>query len=73
MTSVRPNGREADWHISSYSSSTSGDCVEAGPLTDGSARFAARDSRHRELGYLTFTALEWAAFLSGVTAEGFSD
>ncbi|GAA1986650.1 hypothetical protein GCM10009799_10200 [Nocardiopsis rhodophaea] len=69
MTGVRPNGSDADWHISSYSSSTSGDCVEAGPLTDGSARFAVRDSRHRDLGCLTFTAPEWAAFLAGVAVE----
>ncbi|WP_344107289.1 DUF397 domain-containing protein [Nocardiopsis rhodophaea] len=56
--------------MSSYS--TKGDCVEAGPAASGS-RFAMRDSRHRELGHLTFTALEWAAFTSGVVAGELAD
>ncbi|RNL77867.1 DUF397 domain-containing protein, partial [Halostreptopolyspora alba] len=34
------------WRVSSYSANGSGQCVEAGPMLDGSPRFAVRDSRH---------------------------
>lgn len=51
------------WHISSYSANGSGQCVEAGPCTDGTA-FAVRDSTHRHHGHLTFTTPEWAALIA---------
>ncbi|WP_116245091.1 DUF397 domain-containing protein [Nocardiopsis sp. FIRDI 009] len=54
------------WHISTYSAETSGQCVEAGPFTDGSAAFAVRDSQHRSHGHLTFDPREWAALLASL-------
>ncbi|WAE75499.1 DUF397 domain-containing protein [Streptomonospora nanhaiensis] len=49
----------ATWHTSSYSAER-GECVEVseGPVT------GVRDTKHRELGALFFTADEWHAFLS---------
>ncbi|MFI0357809.1 DUF397 domain-containing protein [Actinomadura sp. 9N407] len=41
--------RERDrvaWHISTYSPDHGGSCVEAGPLADGTERFAVRHSHH---------------------------
>jgi hypothetical protein len=59
-------GPQIAWHISSYSASGSKECVEAGPLTDGSVRFAVRDSQHRALATLTVPGTEWTAFLNGL-------
>ncbi|WP_435105896.1 DUF397 domain-containing protein [Nocardiopsis synnemataformans] len=55
------------WHISTYSAEGSGQCVEAGPFTDGSAAYAVRDSVNRDHGHLAFDTAEWAAFVGGVT------
>ncbi|MFV2194832.1 DUF397 domain-containing protein [Nocardiopsis sp. LOL_012] len=54
------------WHISTYSASGSGQCVEAGPFTNGSTSFAVRDSQHRGHGHLTFTGTEWAALVAAL-------
>lgn len=53
------------WKISSRSSSNGGQCVEAGPLTDGSGRVAVRHSRHPESSVIVYTRAEWTAFLAG--------
>lgn len=51
------------WHTASYSAER-GECVEVseGPVT------GVRDTKHRELGALFFSADEWQAFLD--TAKG---
>ncbi|MEU6096715.1 DUF397 domain-containing protein [Streptomyces sp. NPDC047079] len=54
---------EARWTKSSKSS-TAPYCVEVAHLGDGAV--AVRDSNHRELPPLRFTAEEWAAFRDGV-------
>ena len=47
------------WHKASYTNDR-GACVEVaeGPVT------GVRDTKHRELGALHFSAAEWSAFLS---------
>ncbi|WP_036555164.1 DUF397 domain-containing protein [Nocardiopsis sp. CNT312] len=54
------------WHISTYSVNGSGQCVEAGPSTNGIHRFAVRDSQHRSNGTLIFDTREWAALLASL-------
>ncbi|WP_199035307.1 DUF397 domain-containing protein [Glycomyces salinus] len=53
------------WHISSRSSDNGGQCVEAGPLSDGSGRVAVRHSHHPEGATVVYTRAEWEAFLAG--------
>lgn len=55
-----------DWHISSKSASNGGNCVEAGPLNDGTGRVAVRHSHHPDGPVIVYTHTEWAAFLNGV-------
>ncbi|RNL80652.1 DUF397 domain-containing protein, partial [Halostreptopolyspora alba] len=40
------SAHSSNWRVSSYSMNGGGNCVEAGPMLDGSPRFAVRDSRH---------------------------
>jgi hypothetical protein len=54
------------WHISSRSSNGDGQCVEAGPLADGTGRVAVRHSRHRDGEVIIYTRAEWEAFVVGV-------
>jgi Domain of unknown function (DUF397) len=54
---------EARW-VKSSKSSTQPYCVEVADLGGGAV--AVRDSNHRELPPLRFTAEEWAAFRDGV-------
>ncbi len=54
------------WHISSYSNSNGGNCVEAGALVDGSGRVAVRHSRHRQGPVLVYTRTEWTTFLTTI-------
>ena len=54
------------WHVSSYSNSNGGNCVEAGALVDGSGRVAVRHSRHRDGPTLIYTRAEWTTFLAAV-------
>lgn len=49
------------WFKSSYSGSH-GECVEVANLEAGAA---VRDTKHRELGALTFDRPEWHAFIRG--------
>ncbi|MGI5147535.1 DUF397 domain-containing protein [Plantactinospora sp. CA-294935] len=61
MTENRP---EIAWHISTYSDSQGGNCVEAGPLLDGSGRVAVRHSRHPDGAMIVYTRPEWTTFLT---------
>jgi hypothetical protein len=54
-----------DWCISTRSGSGSGNCVEAGPVLDGSGRIAVRHSHHREGAAIVYTRAEWDAFIAG--------
>ncbi|GAA0418252.1 hypothetical protein Acor_19750 [Acrocarpospora corrugata] len=54
------------WHISSRSSNGGGQCVEVGPLDDGSDRVAVRHSRHRDGEVIIYSRAEWEAFVGGV-------
>jgi Domain of unknown function (DUF397) len=55
-----------DWHISTRSNSNGGECVEAGPLRDGSGRVAVRHSHHPHGAVIVYTRAEWEAFTVGV-------
>lgn len=59
-------GKTTAWHVSSYSDSGGGSCVEAGPVA-GDPRVAVRDTKDRTRGYLTVSRTAWAAFVRGVT------
>ncbi|GHD32176.1 DUF397 domain-containing protein [Nocardiopsis kunsanensis] len=52
--------KTASWRKASYSASQT-DCVE---VADWPAGAAVRDTKHRELGALHFSAGEWDAFLT---------
>ncbi|MER7169522.1 DUF397 domain-containing protein [Micromonospora sp. NPDC000207] len=52
------------WHVSTRSGNGGGNCVEAGPVLDGSARYAVRDSKDRTGPTLVYPATAWAAFLT---------
>ncbi|GGM86159.1 hypothetical protein GCM10010106_36540 [Thermopolyspora flexuosa] len=54
------------WRISSYSASGGSNCVEAGPVLDGSGRVAVRHSKNPGGPVIVFTRAEWEAFLAGV-------
>jgi hypothetical protein len=54
------------WHISTRSADTGGNCVEAGPLADGSGRVAVRHSRTPDAATIVYTRDEWNAFVAGV-------
>ena len=53
------------WRTSTRSSDNGGQCVEAGPLADGSGRIAVRHSHHPEGSMIVYTRAEWDAFLAG--------
>jgi hypothetical protein len=53
------------WKTSSRSNSNGGQCVEAGPLADGSGRVAVRHSQHPDGSVIVYTRAEWTAFLAG--------
>ncbi|MEU3163322.1 DUF397 domain-containing protein [Streptosporangium sp. NPDC006930] len=54
------------WHISTRSPDAGGQCVEAGPLADGSGRVAVRHSRRPGAEVIVYTRAEWEAFVGGV-------
>ncbi|MEV6155495.1 DUF397 domain-containing protein [Nonomuraea sp. NPDC052129] len=58
------------WHISSFSADGGGNCVEAGPLNDGTGRVAVRHSKLQG-DAIVYTRAEWQAFLAGVRAGEF--
>ncbi|WDZ93509.1 DUF397 domain-containing protein [Nocardiopsis sp. HUAS JQ3] len=54
-----------DWHKSSYSDGTGGNCVEvAEGLVTG-----IRDTQNRQLGHLSAPAPEWTALLAAVRVQ----
>lgn len=59
------------WHISSFSPSAGSNCVEAGPVLDGSGRVAVRHSHHPDGPVIVYTRAEWDAFLAGVRNDEF--
>ena len=59
------------WRTSSYSPSTGGNCVEAGPLTDSSGRIAVRDTKDRTGPTFVSTSDEWAGFITSVKTGAF--
>lgn len=54
------------WRTSTRSSNGGGNCVEAGPLADGSGRVAVRHSHHPDAAVIVYTPQEWQAFIAGV-------
>lgn len=56
--------RGVAWHISTRSGNGGGNCVEAGPLPDGSGRVAVRHSQAPEGPAIIYTRSEWDAFLA---------
>jgi hypothetical protein len=59
------------WHISTYSANCGGNCVEAGPLMDGTGRVAVRHSKQPDGSAIIYTPDEWSAFIAGVKAGQF--
>lgn len=59
------------WHISSFSADGGGNCVEAGPLDDGTDRVAVRHSTDPAGPVIVYTKPEWEAFVAGVRAGEF--
>ena len=59
----------ADWRKSSYSGGNGGQCVEVARDLPGIV--AARDSKDREGGVLTFTPEQWRAFIAGARGGQF--
>lgn len=58
----------ARWRTSSFSGDQ-GSCVEIAPLPAGG--LAVRDSKHRDGGAIRFTLSAAAAWLRGVSSDGF--
>jgi hypothetical protein len=54
------------WHISTRSDDNGGNCVEAGPVLDGSGRVAVRHSKAPDAAVIVYTREEWDAFVGGV-------
>ncbi|MEV5412200.1 DUF397 domain-containing protein [Thermopolyspora sp. NPDC052614] len=71
MSEERERSPLAAWHISSFSPDVGSNCVEAGPLLDGSDRIAVRHSRHPDGPLIIYTRAEWDAFLAGVRNDEF--
>ncbi|MFI0373298.1 DUF397 domain-containing protein [Actinomadura sp. 1N219] len=69
---LSPSDRErVAWRISTFSDNGGGNCVEAGPLTDGTDRVAVRHSRRPDAEAIVYTRAEWEAFLAGVRNNEF--
>ncbi|MGX7675572.1 DUF397 domain-containing protein [Plantactinospora sp. DSM 117369] len=54
------------WHVSSRSADSGSNCVEAGPVLDGSGRVALRHSKAPDAATIVYTRAEWDAFVAGV-------
>jgi hypothetical protein len=69
MTGYRPATAEelseVVWRNSTRTRSGSGNCVEAGPLGDGSGRVAVRHSHFPTGAAIVYTRAEWEAFIAG--------
>ncbi|MGC4808320.1 DUF397 domain-containing protein [Micromonospora sp. DT233] len=62
-------GLPVAWHVSTRSGNGGGNCVEAGPVLDGSGRFAVRDSKDRSGPVLVYAATDWRTFLTGLRTD----
>jgi hypothetical protein len=60
------------WHISARSEGGSGNCVEAGPVLDGSGRVAVRDTHDRQGPILLYPSTGWTAFLAAIRSGHFT-
>ncbi|MEV4763028.1 DUF397 domain-containing protein [Micromonospora taraxaci] len=69
MSESMPN---VAWHVSTRSPDNGGNCVEAGPVLDGSGRVAVRDSKDRAAATLVYSADRWTAFVVGVKDGAFA-
>jgi hypothetical protein len=56
---IYPN--DVAWRVSSRSANAGGQCVEAGPVTDGSGRVAVRHSLNPAGPVITYTREEWVS------------
>jgi hypothetical protein len=54
------------WRISTRSGNGDGNCVEAGPVLDGSGRVAVRDSKDRSGPILVYGTTGWTNFLTAL-------
>lgn len=63
--SVPEGAPEPEWHISTYSNSGGGGCVEAGPTAAGE-RIVVRHSKIPEGTAIAFDRTAWDQFLAGV-------
>lgn len=52
------------WRISTRSNNNGGQCVEVGPICDGTGRVAVRHSRHRDGATVVVARGGWDAFLA---------
>ncbi|MDG4802030.1 DUF397 domain-containing protein [Micromonospora sp. WMMD980] len=59
------------WHVSTRSPDNGGNCVEAGPVLDGSGRVAVRDSKARAAATIVYPAAGWTAFVDAVKTGEF--
>ena len=61
-----PETSHLNFHKSSYSGSTTQNCVEVAEYFEGAA---VRDTQNREQGHLSFPSAEWHALLGAATRE----
>lgn len=66
MRTARADLSNAEWHKSSYSNATGGDCVEVALTLP--AVVPVRDSKDPDGPALLFTADSWSAFVTAVNA-----
>ncbi len=59
------------WRVSSRSTDGGGNCVEVGPLNDGTGRVALRHSQHPTGPIIVYTRAEWDAFVAGAKDNEF--
>jgi hypothetical protein len=57
---------QISWRTSSASANAGGQCVEAGPVNDGSGRVAVRHSKNPDGPMIVYTRGEWVAFVKAV-------
>lgn len=66
MTPDTFSADDVSWHVSTASASAGGQCVEAGPINDGSGRVAVRHSKDHDGPIITSTRKEWIDFVKGI-------
>lgn len=65
MTGTANNTVSVAWRTSTRSGSGGGNCVEVGPVLDGSGRVAVRHSKDPGGQVIVYTRAEWEAFIAG--------